>query len=449
MMTARELAFDVLSRAATSSLYVSRLLDERLSQVEISLPDRRLATELVHGVVRRRATLDALLRPLVQRRPEDVEPGLRILLHLGAYQLVLLSGVPPHAAVNETAELAKQIGKPRWTGFINGVLRSLSRAVTDEMAEVASAACVPLTGGRYRRMRAGVFPDPATTPVGYFAAAFSFPQWLAERWSLRFDGLELQRLGFWFNSPLPLCLRVNALQTTRDDFLSALQAAGIGARPGCFPQSVWLEQAASVVELPGFQEGWFVVQDESAMSACALLAPRAGERVLDLCAAPGGKTTHLAELMQNEGTVVATDVDAERLAMVGETSQRLKLEIVETQLIARDATDLPAGPFDAVLLDAPCSNTGVLGKRTEARWRLRPQDIPELAELQVRLLEAAVSRLSAGGRVVYSTCSIEPDENRAVVDAVLQRIPGLRLVNEVVHQPGHPADGGYQALLKR
>lgn len=447
-MNARELAFDVLNRAATSSAYVARLLDQRLAQVEISPEDRRLAAELVHGVVRRRATLDALLRPIVQQRIEEIEPGLRLMLHLGAYQLVLLSGVPPHAAVNETAELARQVGKPRWTGFLNGVLRSLSRIITDEMAEGPASDCVPLTGGHYRRMRRPVLPDPAASPAGYFAAAFSFPQWLVERWSARFEWLELQRIGFWFNSPLPLCLRVNALQTTRDDLMKALQAIGVNAHAGVFPEAVWLEQPASVAGLPGFREGWFVVQDESAMSAAALLAPRPGEHVLDLCAAPGGKTAHLAELMQNDGTIVATDVENERLALVGETAKRLKVTCIETQLIARDASNLPAGPFDAVLLDAPCSNTGVLGKRTEARWRLRPDDIPELAELQVRLLRAAISRLSAGGRLVYSTCSIEPDENRAVVDEAFREFPALSLVQEILHQPGRPADGGYQALLR-
>ena len=450
-ITARELAYDVLSRATTPSLFVARLLDQRLGELQIAPDERRLATELVHGVVRRRATLDAVLRPFVQRRPGNIEPGLKTLLHLGAYQLVLLTGIPAHAAVNETAELARRIGQPRWTGFINGVLRALSRALSGEITDAASAYSVPLAGGQFRRLatEAAVFPDPRTQAAEYFALAFSFPRWLAARWASRFESDELHRLGFWFNATPPVCLRINPLRTTLDDFLPALEAAGVRARPGLFAGSVWLERSGRIPDLPGYAAGWFVVQDESAMSAAALLAPQPGERVLDLCAAPGGKTAHLATLMNNQGSVLATDIDAERLALVDETCGRLGLEIVTTHRIERDGAGLPDGPFDAILLDVPCSNTGVLGRRTEARWRLQAHDVAELSALQTRLLRQAVERLSPAGRVVYSTCSIEPEENRAVVDAVLRDTPALRLVRQIVNHPGQPADGGYQALLEQ
>jgi 16S rRNA (cytosine967-C5)-methyltransferase len=257
------------------------------------------------------------------------------------------------------------------------------------------------------------------------------------------------RLGFWFNLPARLCLRVNTLQTTRERLLESLHGAKIEARPGTLPEAIWLEETAFVQRLPGFEAGWFAVQDESAIAAARLLDPRPGQTVLDLCAAPGGKTTHLAALMNNEGRIVAADVDGERLRRVEESCRRLGVGIVATRAVPRDGVDLVDEIFDRILVDVPCSNTGVLGKRPEVRWRLQPADIVDLAGVQTRLLRAACARLAPSGRLVYSTCSIEPEENRAVVDAVLRERDDIVLLNELHHIPGQPADGGYQALLQR
>jgi 16S rRNA (cytosine967-C5)-methyltransferase len=180
-----------------------------------------------------------------------------------------------------------------------------------------------------------------------------------------------------------------------------------------------------------------------------LLSPRAGETILDLCAAPGAKTTHLAERMGNEGTVIATDIRAERLRRVEDNCRRLGISIVRPTLVSGSGEDLPIGPFDAVLVDVPCSNTGVLGKRPEARWRIDASEIAELSHQQRALLVMACLRLKPGGRVVYSTCSIEPEENEAIVRNVLETHPEMTLIDERHHSPGRPADGGYQALLQR
>jgi 16S rRNA (cytosine967-C5)-methyltransferase len=284
---------------------------------------------------------------------------------------------------------------------------------------------------------------------GYFAAAFSFPRWLVDHWRARFSFDELQRLGFWFNSPSALTLKVNLLRITRESFLKALAEAGVEASAGELPESVRLSGSTRIEQLPGFAQGWFAVQDEAAMHAAHLLAPGPGEAILDLCAAPGTKTTHLAELMQNRGRIVATDVSPERLARVAENCRRLGIEIVEPQIIREDSVDAPAGPFDAALVDVPCSNTGVLGKRPEARWRISPADLVELPEIQKRLLAAACERVLPGGRVAYSTCSLEPEENADVVRWLLARDDRFRLREERLHLPGAPADGAYQALLER
>ncbi len=446
---ARGIAFDVLRQYHESPEFVAPLLEERFVAGRLPAADRRLATELVCGVIRRLATLDALVELHVSRPRQHVESELWTLLRLGTYQLTFLSTVPPHAAVNETVETARRFGKPRWTGLLNGVLRAVSRTVTDELTNAPAADAIPLTEGRYRLCRQPVFADPVDDPLEFFSRAFSFPHWLAERWLLRIQIDELLRLGFWFNAPAKLSLRVNTLKTSRETMLESLRAADVAATGGKLSESIALKDRARVEELPGFAEGWFSVQDESATSAVNLLSPRPGEMVLDLCAAPGVKTTHLAERMQNDGRVLATDVNTERLARLEQNYHRLGITIVETTLIDRSSENVPAGPFDAILIDAPCSNTGVLGKRPEGRWRIRPQDIEELAALQNRLLGVACDRLKPAGRLVYCTCSIEPEENQQVIRCVLRRRPELVLQKEIVHVPGRSADGGYQALLVR
>ncbi len=448
--TARSLALDVLLECRTRDVFIQEILDQGLSRAALSPADRRLATQLAYGVLRRRGTLDALLRPLIQREPHKVEAWLLDALRLGAFQLALLTHIPPHAALNETVELAALFGRPGAKGFLNGVLRRLAPVFTDERSAVPAADALPLEGGEYRRLARPVLPAPAEHPVEYLTAAFALPRWLAQRWLDRHGWDECVRLGFWFAGPAPLWLRCNSLRTDRDALLAALAKAGVRAESGDYPQAVRLLEPASIRQLPGYEQGWFAVQDQSAMRVAAALAPAPGSCVLDLCAAPGGKTTHLAELMRNEGQVIACDVDDVRLRTVAELAARLGLTCIETARLNPERNeDPPAGPFDAILVDVPCSNTGVLGRRPEVRWRLRPDDLNHLVRLQTKLLLLAAERVRPGGAVVYSTCSIEPEENRQVVDAVLQGIRELVLEADEVQSPGQPADGGYWARLRR
>jgi 16S rRNA (cytosine967-C5)-methyltransferase len=446
--TARSLALAVLLECREHTRFVQDILDRHLTAAPLPPADRRLATQLVYGVLRRRLTLDTLLRPLVTRPLHQVEPWVWEALRLGAYQLALLTHIPPHAVLHETVELASAVGRPGGKGFLNAVLRRLARLVTDERTDEPGPAALPLEAGVYRVLSQPVLPDPSAQPLEYLAAAFALPRWLVERWAQRFDRPELIRLGFWFAGPAPLWLRVNPLRATRPQLLAALAAAGIAAEPGAHPQAVRLSEHAPVRELPGYAEGWFTVQDESAMWVSSALAPRPGWCVLDLCAAPGGKATHLAELMRNEGRVVAADADANRLAALPALARRLGLTIIEPLALAPDA-DPPCGPFDGVLVDAPCSNTGVLGRRPEARWRLKPGDFTHLVPLQTKLLIHAAERVKPGGVIVYSTCSIEPEENRQIVANVRRAFPDLTLEQDDEQVPGRPADGGYWARLRR
>jgi 16S rRNA (cytosine967-C5)-methyltransferase len=447
---ARSLALQVLFDGVHHDAFVQERLERRLAEQALAPADRRLATQLACGTLRRAGTLTALLRPLITREPERVEPWLWDVLRLGAYQLALLDQIPRHAALHETVELATRFGRPQAKGFLNGVLRTLSRLVADELAAGPAADALPLEGERYRRLTQPALPDPGAYPVGYLADGFGLPVWLAERWAARYSGEECRRLGFWFASSGPLTLRVNPLRGSRDALLADLSAAGLTAVAGEHPQALRMRDHAAVRGLPGFAEGRFAVQDESAMRVASALGVQPGWRILDLCAAPGGKTTHLAELLGNQGEIVASDADADRLATVTELAGRLGLTCIRTVAIASDpGRDVLAGPFDAVLADVPCSNTGVLGRRPEVRWRLRPGDLRHLTALQASLLATAAERVRPGGVMVYSTCSIEPEENGALVRRVLAERPWLTLEAEEEAVPGQPADGGYWARLRR
>ncbi len=440
---ARSMAIAVL--ATPSHEFPSVALNSMLDRSEFSPSDRRMATELVCGIIRRKATLDSIIGAHLSRPIASIVPGLHLLLKLGTYQLVFLKSVPSHAAVHETIELAKRLGKARWSGLLNGVLRSIDRTLLTELVDAPSADAIPIESGVYRKCSKAVFPSIKQKRIEHLAAAFSFPQWLLERWSDRWPGLELASLFAWFNSPSPFHLRVNSLKTDRETYLAMLRGAGIEAFEGEVDVCVRLASNVRVTDLPGFAEGLVTVQDETAMHAALLLDPQPGQTVLDLCAAPGTKTTHLAELMQNNGRVIATDVNGERLGSVQQSAQRLGLSIIETQQINRDGNSIPEGPFDAILIDAPCSNTGVLGKRPEARWRLSANDLAELAEIQKRLIRGAASRLKPGGRLVYSTCSIDAEENEAVAQASIDC--GLKVESLKGFLPGSPSDGGFLALL--
>jgi 16S rRNA (cytosine967-C5)-methyltransferase len=447
--SARSLAFQVLLEADRGNGFIQEILDKHLSQAELSPADRRLATHLAYGVVRRRSTLDALVRPFLKREPHQIEPWLWNALRLGAFQLALMTHIPVHAAIHETVELAGLFERTRAKGFLNAVLRALAPLVSDQRLAQPGADALPMEQRQYRKLERPIFPDPIARPVEYLAAAFALPRWLVGRWLDRYGWDECNRLGFWFASPPPLWLRYNSLRTDRDAYLAALARAGITGGAGEHPQAIRLADSVAIRDLPGFEEGRFAVQDESAMRVASALAPASGSRVLDLCAAPGGKTTHLAELMRNQGELIACDVDDRRLRTLTALCQRLGINIAETCRLRPEQNDEPpSGPFDAILVDVPCSNTGVLGRRPEARWRLRPQDLQHLVPLQTKLLLQAAERIKPGGTIVYSTCSIEPEENRTVVQNVLQVMPHLSLEAEENQVPGKPSDGGYWARLK-
>lgn len=447
--TARELAYHVLEQHRLSGQWVQDLLGQAFQDGLFPAPERGLSTELVYGVVRRRGTLLTVLAAVLPRPLSHVEPPLLTLLQLGAYQLLFLDRIPTYAAVHETVELTRALGQFRWTKFANGVLRGVTRLLTDTLCDTPAADAIPMASGRFRRLKQPIFPQPRLDPVGYVAAAYSLPAWLVTRWQSRWGWDQLLALAEAANTPPRLYVRVNQTRLSPQELLTRWTEAGLTASLHPELPVLAVEHSGDIEQWPGYAEGWWLPQDVTAVRAALWLDPPAGGTVWDVCAAPGGKATHLAELVGPHGTVLATDVHADRLERVRENAQRLGFSNIRTAVMREDGADCPAGPFDAVLLDAPCSNTGVLHRRPEVRWRLQLRDLGELSALQQRLLQAALDRLRPGGRLVYSTCSIEPEENELVVETVLKQRHEVTLCADRLFLPATTGDGGYQALLHK
>ncbi len=444
----RMLAWAVLQLAETSDRFLQDLLADFDAQTDLSGAERALAVDLSSGVMKRRRTLDHLILSQLQRPRSQTEPGLWQILRIGTFQL-LAGRIPPHAAVHTAVELCRELGQSRWTGFVNGMLRSILRLFSEEETEGPSAAAVPAVGGRWIRLTEPIFADPAAETALWFGQSFSLPSFTAERWAARFSSAELIRIGFASCDAPVNSVRVNLLRAWRNDILQSFHDAGIEAVAGNLPCSIRLQKTLRPDALPGFREGLWSIQDESAMAAAELLAPLPGERILDLCAAPGGKTAHLAELSGDRAQIVACDISEYRLHRIRQNAERLQLQGITTQLISPYGENIPEGPFDAVLIDVPCSNSGVLGRRPEARWRLDADSLQELIRIQTRLLLQAVDRVRPGGRIVYSTCSLEPEENEELIRGLMPVLKQWQMSLPRMHLPGSPADGACQILLTK
>lgn len=450
---ARELAGGIV-RGVLAGRGAARTHVERAAErTSLQGRDAALLTELVYGTVRRLGSLDLVLERCAKgglgRIDEDVLGHLRV----GVYQLLFLDHVPPAVAVSEAVSA---VHRPSARGFTNAVLRAAGRLVVGRREEDAwpeGVAPGRLLLGRERgwvELGEALLPDPARDPVGWLSDAASLPpghvSGLVERLGLA-GALEVARAH---DAPPPLCLRANLLRGGRDALLEKLRAAGLQAEPGEPPEAIRLGSSLGEGAVAPLWAGVATVQDETAMRVARLLEPRPGERVLDLCAAPGGKTTHLAELMGDQGRVDALDVDAARVRKVGDAARRLRLTCVRAAVTDPEDPRPEAGPpIDRVLADVPCSNTGVLRRRVELRHRLGQLETAPLLALQARLLRRAVELCRPGGVVVYSTCSIEPAENEEQVQALLRERPDLRLEEELRALPRRGAgDGGYAARLR-
>lgn len=406
--------------------------------------DRAFARHLLAGAIRHRRTLDALFKPFCAR--PRVDEAVLWTLRLAIFQRFWMDQVPSYAAFGATLESAKPVLK-KALGFANAVLRSVDRALTGELPfDAPAAADVLHAGTRAWSFDRDLFPDPAEDPLGHAAVTLSYPDELAVRWQAA-HGLERtvtrMRLS---NRPPVLCLRINPLRADAESVRAGLAAAGLESHAGPSPGTLLLDQpGGDLRRLPGFAAGFWSVQDLSALRSVRLADPRPGERVLDWCAAPGGKSLAAIEHAGGELEVHACDVDHGRLARVEPEALRLGHSI-HTQVIGADGADLPPGPWDLILLDVPCTNTGVLGKRPEARWRFRRAKLAEAVATQRRIADAASRALGPTTRVLWTTCSLEEEENRGGAEYLAART-GLRIEDQRCFEPDAESSGGYAALL--
>jgi len=389
--------------------------------------DRAFITELVYGIVRRKQTLEYIVQKFVNRRPETF---VLATFYVGVYQLCFMDNVEEFAAIHETVEVAKSSRHRdaiRVAGMINAVLRNVQEEREDILKNLTRQ------------------PDEIR---------LSHPEQLIHRWTKQYGESDTRRLCEWNNVPAETILRVETERVTLSNFMAELDVAGIDATPHpykCLFNFVTLPRGVAVPNVPGFKEGWFAVQDPATSVSVELLDPQPGESVLDACAAPGGKTTMIAGLMEGEGELVAMDVHDDRLDTLADTIKRTGWDFVE--IVKGDAAkSFPkvGKTFDAVLVDAPCLNTGVLRRRVDARWRVTRDRIEMLKKTQWQILTAMSKVVKPGGRLVYSTCSLEPEENEELVNRWAREHSEFRFVKaKRLFPPKSGTDGAYAALLKR
>lgn len=421
---ARRAALAALERVENEGAYVNLAIAEVLAKSRLSPADRRLATEIAYGTVSRRLTLDWLVETAAGRPLSKIDKTVLNILRIGFYQVYFLDRVPPSAACNTSVELAKELRRGL-APFVNGVLR-----------------------GALRRFRELPLPDGEKDPVGYLSLKHAHPPWLVERWIKRLGFAETELLLEANNSPAPVSLRANALKTTPRDLQRLLAREGFETRPSeMAPEGLVLTGGGNIQQAEAFRQGLFQIQGESAMLVSRVLAPAPGQSVLDCCSAPGGKTTHIAELMGNSGEILALDIHEHRLKLVEANSRRLGINIIRTACLdARDLSALKPRQFDRILLDVPCSGFGVLRRKPDLKWRRSPEDIVKLAGLQLRMLSEAAARLAPGGIMVYSTCTNEPEETEQVIERFLEAHPGFETEDMKAQLPEKLHDGDTRFL---
>ena len=405
----RAICVQALNRWESEKKYADELVHEALASAELPALDRAFLTETFYGVIRNLSRLDFIVSQL---RDAPVDNSTRQVLRLGFYQIFNMR-IPHHAAVNETVNLA---GKAR--GLVNALLR---RGIREFEALQGKLDELPP------------------------AIRFSHPEFLIQRWESRFGSEQALEICRWNNSPAEVYVRANGLKVTTGELIATAHDAAVS---DAHPLAIKVRQ----VPYPWIVNGLCYVQDPSTLAACDLLAPQPGDQVLDACAAPGGKTTYLAQLMSDEGRIIACDLSPQRLKRLEENVKRLGAACVEVRQCNWLNAPAPfeAESFDRILLDAPCSNSGVIRRRVDVRWRLTPQDFPRMQEKQFAILKKLVPLLKKGGVLVYSTCSLEPEENEAIVKRVTAEIASLRFLESRQTLPFRDQiDGAFAAKFEK
>lgn len=416
----RAICLDILNRVEEADGHLDRLLTDSFKQYRHLTPlDRAFLTELAYGVLRWRGRLDWVIRHFSKVPFEKIELEIINILRLGFYQILFLSRTPAPASVNESVELAKRIRGRGGAGFVNAILRSILRQ-KDEIP----------------------YPEINQDPILHISTVYSHPVWLVRRWAEEMGMEETPKICAVNNQISALTLRTNTLKIDRGTLIKKLKEKGLNPFPTVFSEDgILIEDPPPTSELPFLRIGFYIIQDEASQLVTSILDPKPGEQILDACASPGGKTTHMAQRMKNEGEIFSLDVSRKKLNRVDEVCKRLGVKIVKT--IKGDAAKrlpIPEGiEFDRVLTDVPCSGFGTLQKNPDLKWRKGEEDIRRLAKLQSLILENLSHYVKKGGLLIYSTCTVFREENEDVVEGFLDEHPEFRLdrMTEVLPEKCH------------
>ncbi|HVP37469.1 MAG TPA: 16S rRNA (cytosine(967)-C(5))-methyltransferase RsmB [Terriglobales bacterium] len=436
----REIALKILYDIETKSAFANETIESFSKKFKLFSLDIRFIRELVNGATKLKRRLDYITSFFLKSKIEDLTPWIRNILRLGLYQVDYLDRVPDRAAVDESVKLAKRYGHKGTAGLVNAVLRNY-----------------------LRDKKKVIFPSIEEDKVRTIGTIYSFPDWMIKDWLKQFGEEETIKLCEAFNQKAKLSFRLNSLKISQKDLERALELKKIKYRKGSFFENFyWIESKIDLEYLFLFQKGYIYPQDESAGFPVKLLNPQPGETILDMCAAPGGKLTFIAELMENSGKLIALDSSAERMEKVRENCKRLGVKNVSFQI--GDARDYSIDQVDKVLIDAPCSGLGVLGRNSDARWQKKREDINRLSQLQLSILQNAASLVNKNGTIVYCTCTLTKEENERVIEQFLEQKKEFRKEDasnyfdaKVVTESGfvrtylhiHGLDGTFAVKLKK
>ena len=445
--SARVIAVEVLNRCDPRRNYAGPMLSKLLHETD----QRQKATDLVLGTMRNREAIDTVIAVFSGRAVQRIQEKLLAVIRVGVYELLHCPSAQEHAIVNEAVENVKANAAPKQAGFVNAVLRQIIRHIAHRQSPLSQANArrtLVQTASSGCEFDTDFLPDRQARPASYLSTVFSLPEWLVADWLDGFGEESTWGICLASNRKPGITIRPNRLRTTTAALMEKFHRAGVEVELSSDGAMIGIRSPRAISQLPGFTEGEFMVQDSAASQPVRLLKPQPGWTILDLCAAPGVKTTQLAEATDDAATIIATDINPRRLRMLKENIARLGIKSIEVV----SYEEVPNSQFDCVLLDVPCSNTGVLAKRIETRYRISPATMQALAQIQGDLLNTAPTRIKPNGKICYSTCSIQKAENNTVIKDFLEKNPTFELELEELMLPSaehFDHDGGYTAILAR
>jgi 16S rRNA (cytosine967-C5)-methyltransferase len=395
----REIALKIIYDITEKGAYSNISINKYIEAADLKDVDRAFITDLTYGTIKWKQSIDWIIEQFSSIKIKKLSPWIFGIMRLGVYQLMYTDKIPESAACNECVKLAKKYGHSASSGYVNAVLRNIARNKADIK-----------------------YPDKQKEYLKYLTVRYSHPEWLVKEWLERFGGEFTESLLDINNTVPDFTVRVNALKVSKEKLIEIFKEAGLEAEGGRYLENaIVVKNPSSIAKLEAFKKGFFQVQDESSMLVSVLLDPKPGEFIIDVCSAPGGKTTHIAELMENKGTVIARDIHEHKIKIINDTAKRLSLNIIKAEIF--DAT-LPDEKYfnkaDRVLVDAPCTGLGIIRKKPDIKWAKNLSDKKEINALQSKILTASSKYVKPGGVLVYSTCTIEKEENEDIINKFLK-----------------------------